>query len=52
MQNIDVIILAAGKGTRMYSSIPKVLHEVGSKSLLNHVITTAQKINQKNSPGC
>ena len=47
MQNIDVIILAAGKGTRMYSSIPKVLHEVGSKSLLNHVITTAQKIKPK-----
>ena len=47
MQNIDVIILAAGKGTRMYSSIPKVLHEVGGENLLNHVITTAQKIKPK-----
>ena len=36
--NIEIIILAAGKGIRMYSSIPKVLHEVGSQSLLNHVI--------------
>ena len=47
MQNIDVIILAAGKGTRMYSSIPKVLHKVGGQSLLDHVIATAQKIKTK-----
>ena len=47
MQNIEIIILAAGKGRRMYSSIPKVLHEVGSQSLLNHVINTAQKIKPK-----
>ena len=47
MQNICVIILAAGKGTRMYSSIPKVLHKVGGQSLLDHVIATAQKIKPK-----
>ena len=47
MQNIEIIILAAGKGIRMHSSIPKVLHEVGSQSLLNHVINTAQKIKPK-----
>ena len=29
MSNIDVVIMAAGKGTRMHSSMPKVLHRVG-----------------------
>ncbi len=35
---IAVAILAAGKGTRMKSSLPKVLHELGSKSLLERVL--------------
>jgi len=35
---IDAVILAAGKGTRMYSSRPKVLHEIGGKPMLAHVI--------------
>ena len=40
-----VIILAAGKGTRMNSNRPKVLHEVGNFPLINHCIKTAQSIN-------
>jgi bifunctional UDP-N-acetylglucosamine pyrophosphorylase/glucosamine-1-phosphate N-acetyltransferase len=36
--SLDVCILAAGKGTRMKSSIPKMLHEVAGKALLAHVI--------------
>ena len=35
---IDAIILAAGQGTRMNSNKAKVLHQLGGKSLLQHVI--------------
>ena len=35
------IVLAAGEGTRMRSTLPKVLHAVGGRSLLAHVLTTA-----------
>ena len=38
---LNVIILAAGKGKRMHSDIPKVLHKVGGRSLLAHVVDTA-----------
>ncbi len=38
---LNVIILAAGKGKRMQSDIPKVLHKVGGCSLLAHVVDTA-----------
>lgn len=39
-----VVIMAAGKGTRLKSKHPKVLHEVGGKPLLAHVIAAATKI--------
>ena len=39
-----VVILAAGKGTRMNSARPKVLHEVGNFPLISHCIKTAQSI--------
>jgi len=35
---LSVAILAAGKGTRMESSLPKVLHKISGKSLLQRVI--------------
>lgn len=41
---VDVVILAAGKGTRMYSSRPKVLHEIGGKPMLAHVINAANTL--------
>jgi bifunctional UDP-N-acetylglucosamine pyrophosphorylase/glucosamine-1-phosphate N-acetyltransferase len=39
--NLEVIILAAGQGTRMKSSLPKVLHPVAGRPLLEHVVQTA-----------
>ena len=44
---IDVVIMAAGKGTRMKSALPKVLHRLGGKSLLQHVIDTAAHLNAR-----
>ena len=41
---LEVIILAAGKGTRMRSAIPKVLHKLAGKPLLEHVVATARKL--------
>ena len=41
---LNIIILAAGKGTRMYSRLPKVLHPIGGKAMLAHVIQTAQTL--------
>ena len=35
---IDVVIMAAGKGTRMKSALPKVLHRLGGRALLGHVV--------------
>ncbi len=43
-----VIILAAGKGTRMRSSLPKVLQPLAGRPLLGHVIDTAKKIHAAN----
>jgi bifunctional UDP-N-acetylglucosamine pyrophosphorylase / glucosamine-1-phosphate N-acetyltransferase len=38
---LNVVIMAAGKGTRMKSDMPKVLHRVGGRSLLQHVVDSA-----------
>ena len=40
-QNLAVVILAAGQGTRMKSSLPKVLHPIAGRSLIAHVLDTA-----------
>lgn len=42
--NLEVVILAAGQGTRMKSRLPKVLHPVAGKPLLQHVIDTASQL--------
>ena len=42
--SISVVILAAGQGTRMKSTTPKVLHEISGKSMLFHAIDAAQEI--------
>jgi bifunctional UDP-N-acetylglucosamine pyrophosphorylase / glucosamine-1-phosphate N-acetyltransferase len=43
-RRIAIAIMAAGKGTRLKSKHPKVLHEVGGKPILAHVIATAVKV--------
>ncbi|QMT31802.1 bifunctional UDP-N-acetylglucosamine diphosphorylase/glucosamine-1-phosphate N-acetyltransferase GlmU [Alysiella filiformis] len=45
MSDLHIIILAAGKGTRMYSKMPKVLHQIGGKPMLAHVMDTALQLN-------
>lgn len=42
--NLEVVILAAGQGSRMKSALPKVLHPLGGKPLLAHVIDTAEQL--------
>jgi bifunctional UDP-N-acetylglucosamine pyrophosphorylase / glucosamine-1-phosphate N-acetyltransferase len=44
MNNISAIILAAGKGTRMNSELPKVLHKVGDKPMVFYTIEKLQKL--------
>jgi bifunctional UDP-N-acetylglucosamine pyrophosphorylase/glucosamine-1-phosphate N-acetyltransferase len=43
-RNVAAVILAAGHGTRMKSSMPKVLHAVGGRSMLAHVMAAAQAL--------
>lgn len=45
MNLLNIVILAAGKGTRMHSSKPKVLHEIGGQPILGHVIQAAKALN-------
>jgi bifunctional UDP-N-acetylglucosamine pyrophosphorylase/glucosamine-1-phosphate N-acetyltransferase len=42
--SLNVVILAAGKGTRMYSSLPKVLHSLAGCPLLRHVVDSARAL--------
>jgi bifunctional UDP-N-acetylglucosamine pyrophosphorylase / glucosamine-1-phosphate N-acetyltransferase len=46
--NLSIIILAAGKGTRMKSDLPKVLHKIAGREMLNLVIDEAKTLNPKN----
>jgi len=41
---VEVVILAAGQGTRMRSRLPKVLHEVGGRPMLAHVLSAARAL--------
>ncbi len=45
--SLDIVILAAGQGTRMRSALPKVLHAIAGKSMLGHVIDTARLLQPK-----
>ncbi|WP_133408505.1 bifunctional UDP-N-acetylglucosamine diphosphorylase/glucosamine-1-phosphate N-acetyltransferase GlmU [Parashewanella tropica] len=44
---LNVVILAAGKGTRMRSDLPKVLHPIAHQSMVEHVIDTAHQLDAK-----
>lgn len=41
MNHLDIVILAAGQGSRMKSALPKVLHKIGGKPMVQHVIDNA-----------
>ncbi|WP_027329763.1 bifunctional UDP-N-acetylglucosamine diphosphorylase/glucosamine-1-phosphate N-acetyltransferase GlmU [Marinimicrobium agarilyticum] len=41
---LDIVILAAGKGTRMRSDLPKVLHPIGGRPLVQHVVDSARAL--------
>ncbi|MCF7355490.1 bifunctional UDP-N-acetylglucosamine diphosphorylase/glucosamine-1-phosphate N-acetyltransferase GlmU [Vibrio sp. CK2-1] len=46
--NFSAVILAAGKGTRMYSEKPKVLHRLAGRPMAKHVIDTCAKVGAQN----
>ncbi len=43
-ENTDIVILAAGKGTRMNSDLPKVLHKICGRPLLYHVLSNVKEV--------
>ena len=45
--NIHTIILAAGKGTRMNTNLPKVMQPLGGSTIISHVIDTAKKVSDE-----
>ena len=46
---LNVVIMAAGKGTRMKSATPKVLHRLGGRSLLQHVLDAAAQVGENST---
>jgi len=48
--NLSTVILAAGKGKRMYSETPKVLHPLAGKTLLEHVVNSSYAVNPHHQP--
>jgi bifunctional UDP-N-acetylglucosamine pyrophosphorylase/glucosamine-1-phosphate N-acetyltransferase len=46
-EKLEIIILAAGSGTRMYSSLPKVLHTLSGTPLIQHVLQAAQALDPR-----
>ncbi|HRM53612.1 MAG TPA: NTP transferase domain-containing protein, partial [Ottowia sp.] len=49
MSAIDVVIMAAGKGTRMKSQRPKVLHTLAGRPLLGHVLDSAAALGARSA---
>ena len=49
MSDLVTVILAAGKGTRMKSALPKVLHKVGGQTMLQHVLEAAKQAGSSNN---
>ena len=52
MNTTQIIILAAGKGTRMGGDIPKALTKLGDQSMLEHVVDTVESLSMKYQPIC
>ena len=48
---LAILIMAAGKGTRLKSKRPKVLHEIGGKALLRHVMTQPDPVERTEGQG-
>ena len=46
---LDVVVMAAGKGTRMKSRLPKVLQRLAGKPLLGHVLGTAAQLKARSA---
>lgn len=46
LMNIKSIILAAGKGSRMRSDLPKVMHKIGGKAMFHHVVETCRSLGE------
>ena len=42
--SLEIIVLAAGQGTRMRSKLPKVLHDLGGRPLLSHVLRSVRSL--------
>ena len=49
MSNLAVVVLAAGMGTRMKSSLPKVLHKIAGRTMLGHVLNAAKELGAANA---
>ena len=46
-----IVVLAAGKGTRMKSALPKVLHKIAGRSMLGHVLALARELGADSARG-
>jgi len=45
--DVAIVILAAGKGTRLKSSLAKVLHRAGGRTLVEHIVRSCQPLKQR-----